>query len=81
MVALEPTLLITQVTIYNEKAYFHFRYMVWMIQSRIVPPFFYLIISENEKLKFLKHCLCLKKQNTVHPIVQSETTLTITVGK
>ena len=66
---------------YNEKASFNFRYMVWKIQSGIVPPFYYLIISEKEKLKLLKHRLCLKKQNAVQPIDQSETTLAITVGK
>ena len=32
--------------------------MLWKIQSGIVPPLFYLIIAEKDKLKALKEFMC-----------------------
>ena len=42
--------------------------MFWKIQSGIVPPFFYVIIGEKEKLKLLRNLLCPERQNTVQPV-------------
>ena len=45
------------------------RFMLWKIQSGIVPPFFYVAIAEKDKLKTLKGILCARKQNTIEPRV------------
>ena len=56
----------------------HFRYMFWKIQSGIVPPFFYVIIGEKEKLKLLRNLLSPERQNTVHPVDQAKMVCTVT---
>lgn len=47
------------------------RYMLWKIQSGTVPPFFYVVIAEKEKLNTLRGFLCPQLQNAVEPNVQS----------
>ena len=46
------------------------RYMLWKIQSGIAPPFFYVIVAEQDKLKTLKSFVCRETQNAVEPIAQ-----------
>ena len=46
------------------------RYMLWKIQSGIAPPFFYVIVAEQDKLKTLRSFLCRENQNAVEPIAQ-----------
>ena len=46
------------------------RYMLWKIQSGIAPPFFYVVVAEQEKLKTLRSFLCRETQNAVEPIAQ-----------
>ena len=41
------------------------RYTLWMTQSWICPPFFYVVIAEKDNLKFL----CPQLQNAVVPIM------------
>ena len=52
--------------------------MFWKIQSGIVPPFFYVIIGEKEKLKLLRNLLCPERQNTVQPVDQEKMVCTVT---
>ena len=52
--------------------------MFWKIQSGIVPPFFYVIIGEKEKLKLLRNLLCPERQNTVQPVDQANMVCTVT---
>ena len=46
------------------------RYMLWKIQSGIAPPFFYVVVAEQDKLKTLRSFLCRETQNAVQPIAQ-----------
>ena len=50
--------------------------MLWKVQSGIVPPLFYVIIAEKEKLKALREFMRSRnaaEQNTaVNPNVQSQ---------
>ena len=46
------------------------RYMLWKIQSGIAPPFFYVIVAEQDKLKTLKSFLRRETQNAVEPLAQ-----------
>ena len=43
------------------------RYMLWKIQSGIAPPFFYVVVAEQDKLRSF---LCCQNQNAVQPIAQ-----------
>ena len=56
--------------------YFAFRGMLWKVQSGIVPPLFYVIIAEKDKLKALREFMRSRnavEQNTaVNPNVQSQ---------
>ena len=52
--------------------------MFWKIQSGIVPPFFYVIIGEKEKLKLLRDLFCPERQNTVQPVDQVKIVCTVT---
>ena len=48
-----------------------FRAMLWKTQSGIIPPLFYLVIAEKDKLKAVKELMCPK--NAVDPAnVQSQ---------
>ena len=55
--------------------------MFWKIQLGIVPPFFYVIIGEKEKLKLLRNLLSPERQNTVHPVDQAKMVCTVTNDK
>ena len=41
--------------------------MLWKIQSGIVPPLFYVIIAEKDKMKTLKEFMCPRLENAVDP--------------
>ena len=43
------------------------RYMLWKIQSGIAPPFFYVVVAEQDKLRSI---LCRQNQNAVQPIAR-----------
>ena len=53
-----------------------FRAMLWKTQSGIIPPLFYLVIAEKDKLKAAKKLMCPRKavepNSVVDPNVQSQ---------
>ena len=43
------------------------RDMLWKIQSGIVPPLFYVIIAEKDKMRTFKEFMCPRLKNAVDP--------------
>ena len=41
--------------------------MLWKIQSGIVPPLFYVIIAEKDKMRTFKELMCPRLKNAVDP--------------